>query len=258
MVAKIENYLDKIIFNTKVINVTLLELAECESTNDIMMEFIRTKTAQEGLLVITWNQLKGRGQRENSWESEKGKNIAMSLCLQPSFLGLDEVFYLTMIISLSLVEVFNKIGVEASIKWPNDIYVEDEKISGVLIENILKGSKVVNTIVGVGINVNQTDFEEPKAISVCSILDKEVPLTLIVKDLVNSLDKYYSILKRGERKVLSDLYHRYLYRKDVLRSYDDGEIFEGVIQGVNKTGQLQVLKKDSLVCEYNLKEIKFL
>lgn len=258
MLAKIENYLDKIIFNTKVLNVTLLEMTECESTNDLMMQFVRSKTEQEGLIVVAKHQKKGRGQRENQWESEKDKNIAMSLCLQPYFLELSEVFYLTIIVSLSLVETLNKIGVEASIKWPNDIYVEDKKISGVLIENILKGAKVVNSVIGVGLNVNQKIFIEPKAVSVCQIIGKEFLLSEVVSNLVHSLDKYYAILKKGERSVLNDLYHRYLYRKDKLSSFDDGEIFEGMIQGVNKAGQLQVLKKDSLVCEYNLKEIKFL
>lgn len=258
MVAKIENYLDKIIFNTKVLNVTLLEFAECGSTNDTMQEFVRSKTEQEGLLVFTKHQTKGRGQRENVWESEKGKNVAMSLCLQPSFLQLSEVFYLTIIVSLSLVEVFNKLGIDAAIKWPNDIYVEDQKISGVLIENILKGTEVMNAIVGVGINVNQATFNEPKAVSVRQLRNKKTDLSDVLTSFINSLDKYYAVLKSGERKKLRTLYHQYLYRNGLRALFDDGEVFEGTIQGVNDLGQLQVLKEDALVYEYSMKEIKFL
>ena len=218
---------------------------------------IHSNTIEEGLIISTKNQKKGRGQRDNIWESEKGMNLMMSLCLQPNFLDFHNVFYLTIITSLSLIETLIKRNIEASIKWPNDIYVDDKKIAGVLIENVLKAPNSMNTIIGVGINVNQKKFNEDNAVSLIQLTKEELSLSDMLYDFVRSIDKYYLLLHNGERKVLWDLYHRYLYKKDIPSFFDDGNVFEGVIQGVNQSGQLSILK-DNLICDYNLKEIKFL
>ena len=150
----------------------LIHLNEVDSTNTYLKTLCENEILPEGTVVIAESQYAGRGQRSNTWESEPGKNIIMSLIFYPGFLSANRQFLLSQAVALALQEFISNLLPEekTSIKWPNDIYVGDKKIAGILIESSWMGNQVKNSIVGIGININQDGFYHPNAISLKMIM----------------------------------------------------------------------------------------
>ncbi len=243
---------------TKLLNFSLIEIEKCHSTNAMMTELIRNNTAEEGTVLRADYQSKGKGQRENTWQSNKDENLLFSLCLSPKILPLKNIFHLTIITSLALIETLNHYKVQASIKWPNDIYVDDNKICGVLIENILKGNRLEKSIIGIGLNVNQKDFGELSASSIYLESSHKENISNVLDVFLKFIKKYYTFLLNEEMSLLMKLYHLYLYQRNKWANYNDGEDFKGKITGVNENGLLEVEKKSGDTFFYSLKEIKFI
>ncbi len=207
------------------------------------------------------DQHDGRGQKGTVWQSEPGKNLTFSLLLMPAFLDPKQQFVLTAAISLAVVRWLEALtGVEVKIKWPNDVYVGDRKIGGILIENILKGKTWKSAVVGIGINVNQTAFPagiQRHTTSVKQILHRDCQVSDLLTDLCKYIEQEYVALKSGHLdRVLAD-YQQRLYRRGELHAYlVDGIDVSGVLRGVTGTGRLQIDFNGHLV-DFDIKEIAF-
>lgn len=227
------------------------------STNDDA----RDAKYHDGDIVWADFQTAGRGQRGHSWESRAGENLTFSVVLEPTFLPVAEQFVLLEAVALSLHDFFALHGVKTSVKWTNDIYVGDRKAVGILIEHSYSGGKLARTVVGIGININQTEFSEdiPNPISLSLLTGKKYDLEELLRSFEKCLAVRYSQLKNGEWDALQSDYHSVLYRRDEQHTYalPDGARFKGIIRGVKSTGDLIVEHENGEKKSYLFKEIEF-
>jgi len=207
------------------------------------------------------DQYNGRGQKDAVWQSEPGKNLTFSMLLMPTFLEPKQQFVLTAAISLAVARWLESLTrVTVKIKWPNDIYIGDRKIGGILIENILKGKTWKSAIVGIGINVNQTSFPptiRKQATSVKQILHRDCQVSDLLADLCRHIEREYGALKSGNSDTTLADYRQQLYRLGEQHPYSvDGVTVQGILQGVSETGRLQI-DFDGHLAEFDIKEIAF-
>ena len=241
--------------------VPLVHINETNSTNNYLQALCARQQTEEFTTVVADFQTSGRGQRGNSWESAPGMNLTFSTVLYPSALKAREQFTLSMLIALSVYDTLSTYAEGFSIKWPNDILAENKKIGGILIENTFKNSSEVQSIIGIGLNVNQSQFENlPQASSLFllenKIFDRETMLISIVNQLEFNL-KQLPIL--GETHFWN-AYHQILFKKDVVSAFESvaGNRFVGKIQEVTQEGKLAVLLEDDSVQFFDVKEVKML
>ena len=216
----------------------------------------------EGTVIMAENQYEGRGQLGSKWHAEPGKNLTFSVLLHPSFLPLGEQFNLNMTISVAVQKALLSVtGTGLTIKWPNDIYFENKKIGGMLLENIVSGSRVKACIVGIGVNVNQEVFEtdlQERAGSIFQILQRHVDLIALLAEICGYIEAGYLKLKAGNLAGLRKEYLNSLYQFNVKANYrQNGEIIEGKITGVSEKGLL-ILETSNGLKTYNFKEIEFI
>src|ERR1700744_3789849 len=207
------------------------------------------------------NQFAGRGQQQNQWHAEPGKNLTFSVLLNPTFLPVSQQFDLIRTISISVFDTLRPLlGHQLKIKWPNDVYYGDKKLGGMLIENILSGNTIKHSIVGIGLNVNQEHFPDgaSNATSVKQILQRDEDLRNLLAHICNNIEANYLKLKTGDTAYIREEYLKRLYwLAEKKRFKAAGNEFEGTIKNVTETGKLQV-ERDGNIHEYNLKEIEFL
>ncbi|MBO5234926.1 MAG: biotin--[acetyl-CoA-carboxylase] ligase [Alistipes sp.] len=228
------------------------------STNDEA----RNALYGEGDVVIAEHQTAGRGQRGHTWESAVGENLTFSLILEPRFLPVNEQFLLTEVLALGLVDTLAEFGIEARIKWTNDIYVGDKKIVGMLVENSLGGGCLARTIAGIGLNVNQTEFDPslPNPTSMSLVAGREFDREEVLARLHHHIMALYEALRCGEKAMLQSRYRSTMYRLGEMHPYAlaDGTIFEGIIRGVRPSGELQIEHSaDGTLREYLFKQVEF-
>lgn len=249
----------KILANTLFFGKNLVYVPECHSTNTLLVEMVAKANMMEGTLVITDHQSMGRGQRGNSWEAEPGLNLTFSILLRPSFLTVAEQFWLTQAISSGLADYWKaKIPNEVKIKWPNDIIINDKKVTGILIENSLAGNSIQQSVVGIGVNINQETFANPKATSLKQLVGHPFDLQLELNTLLEKLEYRYLQLRAGKRDELQREYLNQLYRfgeKHFFRI--NGKPVDGMIKGIDPIGQLK-LEMDGEERTFGIKEIEFL
>lgn len=243
-----------------------IHVESLDSTNSYATEMLRQIALSEGSVIYSFDQQNGRGQRGNSWESEPNKNVALSLVLYPKFLRADEQFLLTKITSLAVADLMAELlddfkeSLIVSIKWPNDIYVNEKKIAGILIENALRDGLIQNSVIGIGLNVNQIQFTSTnKATSLFILSGREFSLQEVVNRFCEFLEARYLQLKSTSIQNIDSAYLKRLYRINEWANYSAEETkFEGKIIGVSKIGKLQVEMRSADVKEFDLKEIVFL
>ncbi|RDC56768.1 biotin--[acetyl-CoA-carboxylase] ligase [Pedobacter chinensis] len=249
-------------FSTLFVGQNLIKLKEVDSTNNFLKELVsKSEPLPEGTVIMADNQIAGRGQQGSVWQTQAGKNISTSVYLKPSFLPLNKQFYLNIAVSLAVSDTLSHFIPEGiKIKWPNDIYHLDRKLGGILIENILTGAFIKSSVIGIGLNINQKDFADNishRATSVIQILQKEVQLDVIIQKLFVFMEKYYLILKSGNFSILQNIYLEKLYDFGVTATYkQNGEVFEGIITGVDDTGKL-LMNINGSQRSFNFKEIEF-
>ena len=242
----------------------ILNIESLASTNQYLFDIVSNNNATEGLVINTENQINGKGQGNNKWESEAGKNLSFSLLLAPYFLAADKQFVITQIVSISILNICEKYLPDSTIriKWPNDIYVNDKKIAGILIQNIIKGNSISNSVVGIGLNVNQSVFisDAPNPISIIQLTGVDLDREKILKEILGEIEKNYSrLMAYPQTKWLNDNYIKHLYRFDQDCSFTDNNgSFTGRITGVNKFGQLEILKSNGEQPSYGYKEVEFM
>jgi BirA family transcriptional regulator, biotin operon repressor / biotin---[acetyl-CoA-carboxylase] ligase len=236
------------------------------STNSYASEMMRQIELSEGSVIYSFSQLSGRGQRGNFWESEPNKNMALSIVLYPRFLSVDMQFLLTKMTSLAVSDLMAEIlresnkSANVSIKWPNDIYVNDKKIAGILIENTLKETSIQSAVIGIGINVNQKEFNSTKgAVSLITLVEIEMDLQEVLERLCEFFEARYLQLKSNKLEHIDKAYLDRLYRIETWADYRDEQgVFQGRITGVSANGKLQLELKSGEVKSFGLKEIGFI
>ena len=233
---------------------------EINSTNNFALELIKTQNPSAGTVVLTLSQTKGRGQSTNMWESERGKNLTISIILTPEFLPISQQFQISLVISLGVYDYLSNYLKNVSIKWPNDIYIENEKIAGILIEHSIMGSTLSHSICGLGLNINQTKFKSnaPNPTSLAILSSKEYDLDLELTKLLTCIENRYFQLEDGEFDELENDYLKSMYWMNETHHFSDekGE-FNGVIVGITEYGQLRI-EVDSKERIYNFKEVSFM
>lgn len=236
-----------------------IELLTVESTNNYAMGLARAGMAQHGTVVFTHEQTRGKGQRNKEWLSRKGQNIAMSVIIEPQNLEVSELFSLSMMTANAVQEFFEKlVKEEVTIKWPNDIYWRDRKAAGILIENLWQGNEWKFAVVGIGINVNQTDFGElgTKAVSLKQIAGQHFEPVVLAKNLCEIIEEKYRLLL-SNHFLMVDQYKKHLYkinRKVTLKK--DNRVFEAEFKDVNSSGQMVV--QHALEEKFNVGEVEWL
>ena len=217
-------------------------------------------TVENFTVVTAEEQSNGRGQMGATWVSEKGKNLTMSILIQVSG-GLSNIFTFHIAIALALITALKNTGVQnLSLKWPNDIMSGNKKIGGILIENIIKANAEITSIVGIGINVNQTNFTGlPKASSLALICGKEFDRESLMETIVNHIKIGVLDLDLRRESLWAD-YTSYLYKINVPMTFQtiDGKQFMGMIKGVASGGKLEVLLENDQIKTYEVKEIQML
>lgn len=216
-----------------------------------------------GHMDIIWaeHQTAGRGQRGHTWHSTEGENLTFSVVLTPTFLPIIEQFLLSEVVALALVATFKEYGIACKIKWTNDIYAGDKKITGVLIEHSLSGDKIARTIVGIGINVNQESFPSdlPNPTSMAIERGTTFDRREVLDSFVKQLQRLYEMLEQGEKQRIEELYRATMYHLDEPHTYayPSGEEFVATIRGVRPSGELRLEHTDGVIREYAFKEVEF-
>lgn len=250
-------------FSTLFVGQNLIKLSDVDSTNNFLKLLVsKSEPLAEGTVIMADNQFAGRGQQQNSWQSEPGKNLTFSLYLKPVFLPIQKQFLLNMAVSLALTSALRElVGDDIKIKWPNDIYFKNKKLGGILIENQLSGTSYKTGIIGIGLNVNQVVFSgalNERAISLSQILHKNVNLIQLLAVICSHIESQYLKLKANNHFSLqADYLERLMWYDETGKYQHNGQVFEGRITGITDQGLLRI-KSKGIEKVYNFKEVEFL
>ena len=232
-------------------NWKIVHIDDTDSTNRWL------KDHGEGTMVVmTDYQTAGKGCGSNSWESERGQNLTFSMLIHPDGITAREQFHITEVVSVALCRtlqsyIYNKV----EIKWPNDIYVGDRKICGILIENRLQGNVIVDSIIGIGLNVNQRVFlsDAPNPVSMYQLTGQETDREALLADFLQTFDEVMA------SETAAQDYRQRLYRSSGSYAFEDaGGRFEGTITGVEADGHLLIRDETGRVRRYAFKEVTFI
>lgn len=229
-----------------------------DSTNNYAATAIKESNLAEGTAILTRAQLKGKGQAMNKWYSEPGKNLTFSLILEPKFLKSDEIFHLNILASIAIFKLLESLKIQATIKWPNDVLFGKKKLAGILVEANWNKQKIKHAIVGVGLNVNQTDFAGLNACSIKAALGETQSLTKVFDSFCTYFESLYLQLKAGKRDAIISLYleQLYAYKKPVLALFKGKEVSLEIV-GLDKTGKIICYVNGEMMILAN-KEISFI
>lgn len=239
-------------------------ISDASSTNSLLREIWKQEPdLKPAYALACFHQTAGRGQLNNTWQSEAGKNIAYSVFLRPDHIEPKFAFVLSQAVSLALVQsLLETCGLKAEIKWPNDIYVKDGKIAGILIENELMGKTIQGSIVGIGLNVNQEHFHRdlPNPVSIIQLCAQSFDLKALTATLHANLGQAYakSFSSQGQGKIAA-AYHQHLYRREGFHHFKEGErLFKAKILRVQPSGQLELENEQGQIKSFTFKEIEYL
>jgi BirA family biotin operon repressor/biotin-[acetyl-CoA-carboxylase] ligase len=239
----------------------LIKLDAIDSTNDFLKGLASKQDLENFTVVTAESQSKGKGQMGAVWTSEKSKNLIMSVLVKDVLCNIDSIFNLNIAVSLAVITVLEKYQIpKLSIKWPNDIMSDSKKIGGILIENSIKSDGSIFSIVGLGLNVNQTNFENlPKASSLACVSATSFNISKLVQEIVSEMIEKTNNWP-DTNSFHAKLYTQYLFKKEIPTAFNlpNGTPFMGLIQGVSGIGKLQVLLEDDSIQEFDIKEIQML
>lgn len=249
-------------FLTLFVGQSIVKLQEIDSTNAYLKKLLSNSTPLiEGTVIMAERQFAGRGQNDNVWESEADKNLTFSVYLKPSFLAANHQFELNKAISLGLIDTLKPIiGDACKIKWPNDIFHHDKKIGGILIENVTQGYQLKESIIGIGLNVNQHYFGEleNKATSISKILHQDYELNKLLPQICQNIESRYLQIKTNKTAILAQDYLQNLYRLNETHFFIiNNKQAKATIKGTTPNGKL-LLQTDESLEELDLKEVKFI
>ncbi len=240
----------------------IVKLYTTNSTNDYLKSLAKEENLEEDAVVWALEQTNGRGQMGTKWSTEPNKNLTFSVFRKVQQVTINQQFYPLMAASLAVKDVLKKLLIKnVSVKWPNDILSDKQKICGILIENVIKKGELDAMVIGVGLNVNQTEWEDvTRATSIKSQTGIHFDLQEILNMLLEQFHYYVKLLLDGDLQKIKDDYESYLFRKDKPSTFikSNKEQFVGIIQGVTDQGKLILLEEDNIINEYDLKELELL
>lgn len=249
---------------TLFIGSNIIFLPEVDSTNSYASELLKNVNVSEGTLVHTSNQTQGKGQRGNSWEAEIAANVTASVILKPVFLEIKNQFFLYQISALAcydvMAELLNNSQYDIKIKWPNDILVNKKKIAGILIENGVIGNRLSNSVIGLGMNINQVNFHETlNATSIFKLTSRKLEIDSILELLCKNLEKYYLQLKSGKLNEISTNYLKHLFGLNSWIEFEiDSKKTIQFVKAISEEGLLVLKDEFGNEKEYDVKEIKWI
>jgi len=244
----------------------IFEFDRVDSTNTVADQIFQQRDPADGEVVWAHDQYAGRGQHDHTWVSEPGKNLSFTVILRPRFLPPHRQFMLNKAVALAVADFVAGALQKGphppvSVKWPNDIYVGESKIGGILIENKIMGSKLDTSLVGIGINVNQRVFppEIPNPTSLVSFLKQETDVREMLTWVCRHLESRYAALQEPGKGNLDEAYDSRLLGFEQWRNYTlQGRISRGKIKGVNLTGQLLIETVTGTTLSFDHGEVGFI
>ena len=237
-----------------------ISLEETVSTNRYAKELPEDESLELTLVTAEF-QTAGRGAGTNKWESERGQNLLFSIIAFPQQLPANQMFALSEVTALAIRYALNSYAEGFQIKWPNDIYYNDKKIVGMLIENDLRGKQVHRSVIGVGVNINQTEFfsDAPNPVSLAQILGHEEDRNQVLEQILEQFIHYYVMMEREQFPELHKRYMQHLYRRNALHTYADATgTFQAQIIDVEPTGHLNLEDENGRLRRYDFKEVRFI
>ena len=232
----------------------IIHLTNITSTNDYLLSL----KSQEDIVAVSDYQTRGKGMGTNRWESEPGKNLLFSILIHPTWIPVNQQYLLSMAEAVALCDTLREVTYDITIKWPNDIYWKDKKISGTRIDVNLSGGILADMVIGTGINVNQTEFlsDAPNPVSLKQITGREHDREALLKDILKRFQPLQQMLKDGGTEEIVRLYHERLYRKEGMHGYKDANgTFMAAIDYVEPSGILHLTLEDGTKREYMFKEV---
>ncbi|WP_231496790.1 biotin--[acetyl-CoA-carboxylase] ligase [Prevotella sp. 10(H)] len=238
-----------------------MHIKETDSTNNCLKELLLQEKLEEGTVIYADFQTSGKGQRGNGWESERSKNLLFSIVFYPDTIKASEQFIISQFVSLGVAECLQKYTKDISIKWPNDIYWQEKKICGILIENTLLGEYIGQSVVGIGININQEEFvsNAPNPVSLKQITGTDFDLEIILENVRDKIFHYYREVKDRKISDVIDKYKKLLFRRKGYYLYNDGtHDFKARILDVQSDGMLVLETEDGTINKFAFKEVKYI
>lgn len=238
----------------------IIRFDSIESTNESARQLIQENKLKEGAVILADEQTRGKGHGSNTWESEKGRNLTFSLVLQPTFVEITGQFVISKAISLGIKDFLALYTPNVTVKWPNDIYIGDKKIAGILIENSIINKRIEYCIAGIGLNINQQQFlsDAPNPVSLIHITGLEVNLNEALELLLGSIETRYEQLKKGEQQAIDREYLANLYRINETHEFiTKGRKFSGMITGIDKIGRLLIETGPEEVLMFDFNEVSY-
>lgn len=235
----------------------IIRLEEIDSTNRYLKNY-REEGDEEMIVAVADYQAAGKGQGTHTWESEKGKNLLFSIKVYPHWIPVRRQFVLSMAGALAVKDALDSYVENITLKWPNDVYWNDKKISGTLIENTIDSKGIKSCVFGIGLNVNQLVFhsDAPNPVSLAQILGHEVDRDEVLKKILDGFEKYYELLRRADYMDVSGIYHLSLYRRKGFHPYRDADgEFEGALVEVEDDGHLILHDRQGRIRSYAFGEI---
>ena len=240
----------------------LIKLDAIDSTNDFLKRLSGEQSLENFTVVTAENQSHGKGQMGSKWDSETGKNLMFSVLVKNKLNNINEIFDLNVAVALSILTALEKNNIpNITIKSPNDIMSDNKKVAGILIENTIKNNGEILSIIGVGLNVNQLNFDNlPKASSLAVISKKEFDKDSILNQLIECLKLNCDLLQNKSAAQLWNSYNHNLFKIGIPMAFSlpDGNQFMGIIQGVNSSGKLEVKLANDTIVTFGIKEIQLL
>jgi BirA family biotin operon repressor/biotin-[acetyl-CoA-carboxylase] ligase len=240
----------------------IIKLSAIDSTNSYLKELITKQTVENFTVVLAENQTNGRGQRGANWEVESGKNLTFSILIKDILLSFEEVFNLNVVVAVSLFQTFSNLKIpNLSIKWANDILADKKKVCGILIENQFKSNSEILSVIGIGINVNQENFENlPQASSLKKISGQEWNKDEVLLTFLNQFQNNINLYKNEGANYFWEVYHENLFKKNMPMDFENAQNdkFMGIIKQVLPNGLLQIQLEDDSLQLFDIKEVKML
>lgn len=240
----------------------IIKLNAIDSTNSYLRQLSASQSLEDYTIVVANHQTEGRGQMGTQWHSQDGKNLIVSVFKDVSFVNLEYHFFISIVTSLAIFDTLQCFNINRlKVKWPNDILSEDKKIAGILIENVIKQNKLQASIIGFGLNINQTSFENlPQATSLHNITGRVIDRDEILHIILKNLEQYFVLLEQKRYDELINKYENNLFRKNKPSTFKDveGSMFSGYIKGVTQSGQLIIQLEDYILKAFDFKEVTLL
>ncbi len=237
----------------------LIKVSAINSTNSFARDLLKDNPKLPLTCILAKKQLQGRGQRGTTWEAEEGKNLTFSVFLPRPGINPEHQFLLSATVATSLLSALEKFELpRLKVKWPNDILSANQKLAGILIENVLSEGKVAGSIIGVGLNVNQVEFGNlPQAGSMKTVTGRDFDLEKVLKIVLPELEKDFLQLSEENSEAILSRYQNQLFRRLVPSTFKlpGGQLFTGMIMGVTPSGKLLVQKDEEEITEFDLKEV---